>query len=198
MFSAENRQRSSRGWIPLSAHGICCSGKRSRGAFLGMTSSCAMAGYSRMRRNPGRGEPERRAPRHVRRGALLLSLIRRHSLLRSRRSARSPRSWFGGMVLRIAHRVIRSTCFRPLRPSWSGLHPLQKTRMCILPHFHPSTVPDRPRRSCLAGRARPDDNRPSSCSRYRSAGWMTKDAATRSHSARFARNSASGAAMIMA
>jgi hypothetical protein len=25
------------------------------------------------------------------------------------------------------------------------LHPSQKTRMCILPHFHPSTVPDVPR-----------------------------------------------------
>jgi hypothetical protein len=56
MFSGENRQRSSRGWIPRSAHGICCVGTRSRGALLGMTSLWAAAGYSRMHCNPIRDE----------------------------------------------------------------------------------------------------------------------------------------------
>jgi hypothetical protein len=50
------------------------------------------------------------------------------------------------MVLGIAHQVARTAAFTALRSRSGDLHPSQKTRMCILPHFHPSPVPDSTRR----------------------------------------------------
>jgi hypothetical protein len=53
------------------------------------------------------------------------------------------------MILKIAHRVIRTTCSCALPDDHQGICiPLPKNADGILPHFHPSPVPDVPRQSC--------------------------------------------------
>jgi hypothetical protein len=60
------------------------------------------------------------------------------------------------MIPEIAHRVIRTTgSGAPPEAHQPICIPPKKTRMCILPHFQPSTVPDVPRRMKAPAHQRP-------------------------------------------